>query len=185
MAHGAARARNQVTPWHSCVTQATNYRASLESPAFKWKTDTTGNQALLLALVRFSFFFFFQFALLAPKTPLRTLGAPHFKHFTPLRAQQNTINSSQKWIAPFQNLKNVINNKSCWQKYLIECSVSIQMLEACPLTGKLLVFCNQLQFVKLVVKIAWSYFIFPNSEWWMCWLFFFFLLLFSLWVLTK
>lgn len=118
-------------------------------------------------------FFFFQFALLAPKTPLRSLGAPHFKRFTPLGAQQNTINSNQKWISPFQNLKNVINNKSCWQKYLIECSVSIQMLEACPLTGKLLVFCNQLQFVKLVVKIAWSYFIFPNSEWWMCWLFFF------------
>lgn len=55
----------------------------------------------------------FQFAVLPPKTPLRTLGAPHFKHFTLAMVQRNTINSSQKRIPPFQNPENVINNKSC------------------------------------------------------------------------
>lgn len=68
----------------------------------------------------------FQFAALLPKTPSGTLGAPHFMHFTPAMAQRNMITSSRKRISPFQGRENVVNNKSCWQKYLIECSVSIQ-----------------------------------------------------------
>lgn len=38
----------------------------------------------------------FQFAELPLKTPSGTLGAPHFKHFTPAIAQWSTINPSQK-----------------------------------------------------------------------------------------
>lgn len=69
----------------------------------------------------------FQFAELPPKTPFGKLRCASFQEF-------HTCHGTDEChkVQPETNFallgprKNVVNNKSCWQKYLIKCSVSVQ-----------------------------------------------------------
>lgn len=86
--------REEQSAWPLCPTQAMNSGPCPESPAFMWKTNTTGSPAFPTCTGEI-----FQFAEPLFKknkinNPKVGLGESHFKHIASVRAQRNNMNST-------------------------------------------------------------------------------------------